>query len=103
MELLQLYLKQKKFQLKKCYYNFSRLYKLKNKNYFLFRLAIKMSKILKNYQAIGSELEILEKLDSPYLIKMIESFVHRDHLLFLDYSCIVTEFCDVILSPFLIV
>jgi hypothetical protein len=62
-----------------------------------------MSKILKNYQAIGSELEILEKLDSPYLIKMIEYFVHRDHLLFLDYSCIVTEFCDVILSPFLIV
>jgi hypothetical protein len=60
-----------------------------------------MSKILKNYQAIGSELEILAKLDSPYLIKMIESFVYHDQLL--DYSCIVTEFCDVILSPFLIV
>ena len=57
-----------------------------------------MSKILKNYQAIGSELEILAKLDSPYLIKMIESFVYNDQLL--DYSCIVTEFCDVILSLF---
>ena len=53
-----------------------------------------MSKILINYQAIGSELEILAKLDSPYLIKMIESFVYHDQLL--DYSCIVTEFCDVI-------
>jgi serine/threonine protein kinase len=50
-----------------------------------------MSKILNNLQSIGSELEILEKLDSPYLMKMIESFLYQDQMS--TYSCIVTEFC----------
>ena len=67
------------------------------------RLALKRTKILlneknTNLKEIGSELEILQKLKSPYLNEMIESFEFHEKSqqnVTSSYSCIITTFCDV--------
>ena len=51
-----------------------------------------------NLKEIDSELEILKKLKSPYLIEMIETFEFHEQLqpqITTTYSCIITPFCDV--------